>query len=70
MSRNANRKDKFKNTIYENFFGSKVVDVNLENTDGTKVRVNTKKERMGAIYVNIDSGRLYEAWEESFSNEV
>ena len=63
MSQEANQKAEFKDTIYENFFGEKVVEVKLVSPDGLSKKVNSKKEKMGAIYLNINSGKLYEAWE-------
>ena len=66
MSSNANRKKEFKNTIYENLTGAKMVDVKVVYADGLSKYLNNKREKMGTIYLNISSGKLYEAWEEAF----
>jgi hypothetical protein len=58
--------NKSKNTIYENFFGEKKVELKLRNPDGLTKKLNDRNEKMGPIYIDISAGRLYEAWDESF----
>ena len=59
------------NTICENFFGTHITVTKLLNKDTNEEKVISKHEqKMGPIVLNIEEGRLMDAWEASSRNEV
>lgn len=61
----------FKNTIYENFFGSHITVTKLRNKDTNVEKIISKHiQKMGPILLDIDNGHLMDDWEQASRQEV
>ncbi|CDW85517.1 UNKNOWN [Stylonychia lemnae] len=63
-------KQRAKNTIQENFFGEKISILKIIKNDQRELVMSEKREKLGPIYLDIQHQRLYEAWNESFQDQV
>lgn len=67
---NKTKEQNSQNTIYENFFGGKLSILKVTQPGVPDKQLSQKQEKLGPIYLDIQHKRIYEAWNESFQDQV